>query len=246
MFATGALGPVHYAGQLHPRAPRRGGPEGAVRRQPPRRRGPRDLAGRAARSACPRRRSSASCPMGGAGADHAADRGEPAEGAGGMAPVCGRSRRAAHGRRGPDRGRARAGHRALRAAARAEGAARQALRGAAGGARRTTSSTGRTSLHRCVELLNDTTALEKAYRRRRMRSGSPGIAGGLARGGRSCCRSRRGGRSCGRAWWPCSTKPDVCAVMDLSESDIDRVSSDLRASAPGRAARSARPSAPRR
>jgi hypothetical protein len=82
------------------------------------------------------------------------------------------------------------------------------------------------ALHRCVDLLNDTTALEKAYRRRRSKRIAGIAAGSLVvalllsiAAWRQVVRSRV---------VAVLEKPDVCAVMDLSESDIDRVSSDLR------------------
>lgn len=90
------------------------------------------------------------------------------------------------------------------------------------------------ALHRCVELLNDTTALEKAYRRRRMKrlaaiaAGSALVALLLSLAAwRLVVRSRV---------TAALEKPDACAAMDLSESDLDRVSSDLRAKAAERRA----------
>ena len=84
-------------------------------------------------------------------------------------------------------------------------------------------------LHRCVELLNDTTALEKAYQRRRMRRIAV-IAGGSVVvvlllsivAWRQIARSRV---------VAVIDDPDPCAALALTESDLDRVSDDLRAKA---------------
>lgn len=84
-------------------------------------------------------------------------------------------------------------------------------------------------LHRCVELLNDTTALEKAYQRRRLRR-IAAIAGGslviviLL----SIVAFRQVARSRVLA---VIEKPDPCAAMDLTEADLDRVGDELRAKA---------------
>jgi hypothetical protein len=85
------------------------------------------------------------------------------------------------------------------------------------------------ALHRCVDLLNYTTALEKAYRMRRLRK----IA--VLGGGASVIlllvvsiivilvrRARLAA---------VIESPDPCAVMDLTDSDLGRVSDELRARA---------------
>lgn len=85
------------------------------------------------------------------------------------------------------------------------------------------------ALHRCVELLNDTTALEQAYHRRRVRRTA--FAVGLV--------ALAVGALTGVVWMRVARakvlavieKPDPCAAMDLTDGDLDRVSSDLRARA---------------
>lgn len=90
------------------------------------------------------------------------------------------------------------------------------------------------ALHRCVEILNDTTALEQAYRRRRMKRLAAIVAGSAlvavllsVAGFRLAVRSRV---------TAVLEKPEACAAMELSEADLDRVSSDLRAKAAERRA----------
>jgi hypothetical protein len=85
------------------------------------------------------------------------------------------------------------------------------------------------ALHRCVELLNDTAALEKAYQRRRLKR-LAGIVGAslVAVIGIVALIWIRVARARVLA---VIEKPDPCAVMDLTESDLDRVSDEQRARA---------------
>jgi hypothetical protein len=82
------------------------------------------------------------------------------------------------------------------------------------------------ALHRCVELLNDTTALEKAYQRRRLKRvlAAFGMAAVLLIGLAFFVRAR-----VARARvLDIIDKPDPCAAMELTEADLDRVSDELR------------------
>lgn len=85
------------------------------------------------------------------------------------------------------------------------------------------------ALHRCVDLLNDTTALQKAYEMRRLRK-IAAIAGAASLGLLIVVsivfvivrRARIAS---------VIESQDPCAVMDLTDKDIDRVSDALRARA---------------
>lgn len=85
------------------------------------------------------------------------------------------------------------------------------------------------ALHRCVTVLNDTTALERAYRMRRLRRfallGGAAVAILLVAGSVIFVAARRA-RIAGVI-----ERPDPCAVMELTEVDLDRVSDELRARA---------------
>lgn len=87
------------------------------------------------------------------------------------------------------------------------------------------------ALHRCVELLNDTTALAKAYQRRRMRKvlaiAGAALAVGVALTVVVWLRLARA------KVLAVIEQPDPCAAMALSEGDLGRVSEELRARASG-------------
>lgn len=85
------------------------------------------------------------------------------------------------------------------------------------------------ALHRCVALLNDTTALQKAYEMRRLRR-IAAVAGGaslvaLLVGSLVFVGVRRARIAA------VIEQPDPCAVMDLTDKDVGRVSDALQARA---------------
>lgn len=85
------------------------------------------------------------------------------------------------------------------------------------------------ALHRCVELLNDTTALQKAYQMRRMRKlaliGGAAVVALLLVGSIVFAVVRRARITA------VIEQPDPCAVMDLTEKDVSRVSDAMGARA---------------
>lgn len=85
------------------------------------------------------------------------------------------------------------------------------------------------ALHRCVELLNDTTALQKAYQMRRMRKlaliGGAALAALLLVGSIVFAVVRRARITA------VIEDPDPCAVMDLTEKDVSRVGGAMAARA---------------
>ena len=85
------------------------------------------------------------------------------------------------------------------------------------------------TLHRCVDVLNDTTTLQRAYERRRLRRllalGGAALAGLLLIGSAALVLVRRARIAA------VIERPDPCAVMDLTESDLGHVSAELRARA---------------
>lgn len=84
-------------------------------------------------------------------------------------------------------------------------------------------------LHRSVELLNDTKALEKAYQRRRLQRLAAVAAGAaILAGVVSVVVWTRVARARVLA---VIEKPDPCAAMELSADDLDRVPSELAARA---------------
>lgn len=81
-------------------------------------------------------------------------------------------------------------------------------------------------LQRCVDALNDTAALEKAYRRRRMkRLVAVGAMISLAVGAIAAIVWIRVARAKVLA---VIERPDPCAAAELTEADLSRVSDDLR------------------
>jgi hypothetical protein len=82
------------------------------------------------------------------------------------------------------------------------------------------------ALHRCVDVLNDTKALQRAYEMRRLRKialigGGAGLIALLIVS--IVVVAVRRARIAGVI-----EQPDPCAVMDLTEADLDRVSDELR------------------
>lgn len=85
------------------------------------------------------------------------------------------------------------------------------------------------ALHRCIELLNDTTALENAYKRRRMkRLVAMGAAAFVAIVAVVAIVWVRVARARVLA---VIEKPDPCAATELTEAQLGRVSDELRARA---------------
>jgi len=87
------------------------------------------------------------------------------------------------------------------------------------------------ALHRCVELLNDTTGLEKAYRQRRMRRMLTIV--GAAAAAALVVAVVVWMRVARAKVLAVIEKPDPCAAMELTAADLDRVSDELRARASG-------------
>jgi len=82
------------------------------------------------------------------------------------------------------------------------------------------------AVHKCIELLNDTTALEQAYKRRRMKRIALAVGLGLvalvAIVGVVWLRVARA------KVLAVIEKEDPCAAMELTDSDLDRVSEELK------------------
>lgn len=84
-------------------------------------------------------------------------------------------------------------------------------------------------LHRAVDALNDTTALEKAYKRRRMKRIF--AAGALVSVAACAIFAIVWIRVARARVLAVIERPDPCAAAELTEPDLDRVSEDLRARA---------------